>query len=442
MGNAACHSCIRRESSQLSKFKVQSSAFFAKEKPMPWCHTLAALLLSLSTAAAADWPQWLGPNRNASSTEKIAPWKEAPRVLWHQAVGEGHSSPVVAGGRVFLHTKVKGKDAEQLTAYDSRTGEPVWNQPYARDPFTSIFGNGPRATPAVVGDHVYTYGVTGIVGCFHTKDGAEAWKVDALKKFGAANLTFGASSSPLVDDNKVLVNVGGKGASVVAFSSDNGAVVWKSLDDPASYSSPILLGRGKEKQVIFVTQQGVVSLNPADGASTWKFPMVDLLNESSTTPVHAGDLLLASSVTYGTVGLQLETTEGKPNATQAWKNTALTCYFSTPVVVGKDHVYMVTGTILPPAQATLRCVEVKTGKEIWQRPKVGKYHAALLRTGDNKLLMLEDTGSLVLFDPEPKEYRELARAKVCGEVWAHPALSDGRLYLRDDKELICLQLGN
>jgi hypothetical protein len=123
-----------------------------------------------------------------------------------------------------------------------------------------------------------------------------------------------------------------------------------------------------------------------------------------------------------------------------WKNPALTCYFATPVPVGKDHLYLVTGELALNPQSSLRCVEVKTGKELWSKPKVGKYHAALLRTADDKLLMLSDSGDLVLLDPNPKEYKELARSKVCGQAWAHPALSGGKLYLRDEKELICLQM--
>ena len=120
----------------------------------------------------------------------------------------------------------------------------------------------------------------------------------------------------------------------------------------------------------------------------------------------------------------------------------MTCYFSTPVAVGKDHLYVVTGT-KPPAlrnQAMLHCVDLATGKKLWTRPKVGTYHASLLRTGDDKLLLLEEAGNLVLLDPNPTEYRELARGSICGKTWAHPALADGRLYVRDDKELVCVEL--
>src|SRR5262249_33650200 len=160
---------------------------------------------------------------------------------------------------------------------------------------------------------------------------------------------------------------------VVAFDKQKGSVVWKTLDDKASYSSPIAIGQGKERQVVFLTAQGLVGLSPADGSAFWKFPLVDKLSESSTTPVLVGDILIGSSVTYGRAALRVESKDGKPGASEVWKNSALTCYFSTPVAVGKEHVYMVTGNILPPPSVTLRCVEVKTGKEVWNQPRIGKY---------------------------------------------------------------------
>jgi outer membrane protein assembly factor BamB len=199
-----------------------------------------------------------------------------------------------------------------------------------------------------------------------------------------------------------------------------------------------------------LTQKRLVALKPADGSTFWDYPFVDLLLESSTTPVRVDDVLVTSSITLGTAGLRLVDKAGQPAAKPLWKNPDLTSYFSTPVAIGREHFYMVTGTnplsaLNPLAKkkpvATLNCVATETGKVLWQRSGVGQYHASLLRTGDNKLLMLEERGDLVLVDPDPKGYRELARAKVCGHTWAHPALADGRLYLRDDEEIICLQMG-
>lgn len=391
-----------------------------------------ALLLTL---CCDDWPQWLGPTRDNVSKEKVAPWTEPPKVVWKKAVGEGHSSPIVARDRAYLHVRVPGKDEEEILALDARTGEEVWRKTTPRAAFKSPFGVGPRATPLVHGDKLYTFGVTGVLTCWEEATGKQLWQVDTLKEFGASNLLFGVSCSPIIEGDLLLVNVGGPGASIVAFRKETGAVVWKALDDKASYSSPIMAGSGADREVIFLTQQGLVGLSPADGKVRWKCPLVDKLSESSTTPVVAGGLLIGSSVTTGSVALKLE---GEKTA-EVWKSSKLTCYISTPVEAGKE-TYLVTGTIIPPPSATLHCVESATGKILWSKPSIGQYHAALLRTADGKLLMLDDGGNLALLDPDPKEYKELARSKVCGPTWAHPALSNGRLYLRDRKELLCLEL--
>jgi outer membrane protein assembly factor BamB len=412
---------------------------------MPWLRSLVVSLLFAPVVAAADWPQWLGPTRDGASPEAVRPWRAPPKVLWRQPVGEGHSSPVVAGGKVYLLTKVADQNEEALSAYEANSGKRLWQTAYAREPFKSLFGNGPRATPAVADGRVFTYGITGVLTCFEAAEGKQLWQVDALQKYQAKNLFFGASCSPLVEGSHVFVNVGGAGAGVVAFKAEDGSEAWKALDDRASYSSPVAFGEAPNRQVVFLTQKGLKSLNPADGRVWWDYPLTDKLLESSTTPLRVGDLLLGSSITFGSVGLHLESKGGKPGAAEVWKNGALTCYFSTPVAVGTEHVYMVVGTNplagKRPPEASLQCVEAKTGKVLWTRPKVGKYHAALLRTGDGKLLLLDDSSRLMLLDPDPKEYRELARADICGETWAHPALANGRLYVRDQKELLCLQLG-
>src|SRR5207302_325383 len=233
---------------------------------------------------------------------------------------------------------------ERIPALDAKSRKELWQTSYYRAAFTSLFGNGPRATPTVAGNRVYTFGVTGVLTCFAADSGKQLWQVDTLNKFEAKNLLFGMSCSPLVVDNRVLVNVGAKGASVVAFDAASGDVLWKSLDDKASYSSPILVKQGNGSQAIFLTGAAIVSLDPETGNALWKFPFVDLLQESSTTPIRTGDLLLASSITIGSVGLTMKTADGKSGVAETWKNPNLNSYFSTPVPVGPDHIYLVTGT--------------------------------------------------------------------------------------------------
>src|SRR5262249_31318041 len=148
----------------------------------------------------------------------------------------------------------------------------------------------------------------------------------------------------------VLVNVGAKGASIVAFNKSNGQTVWKGGDDPATYSSPIVIGRGDKRQAVFLTQQGLVGVNPKTGEHLWKVPLVDKLNESSTTPVRVGQLLIGTSVTFGSLCVKLDANTGQPEAKPLWVKPELNCYFSTPVAVGQNHVYLVSSTMPGPGK--------------------------------------------------------------------------------------------
>jgi outer membrane protein assembly factor BamB len=410
----------------------------------------AGLTLLIVTASlhAGDWPQWLGPNRDCITSETIKPWTEPPKVLWRTPVGPGHGSPVVAGGRVYLMDQVPGKDEERIRDWDAATGAPsTYDRSYSRSPFHSPFGSGPEATPSVVGTTLAAVGVTGELTIRSTdQNGQRSTTFNVLERYHASNLKFGVSSSPLIDDERVIALVGGKGAGIVAVDDKKGDEVWKSLDDPASYASPIITEHAGKRQLIALTGAAVVSLDPKTGELYWRHPFRDLMAESSTTPVRVGNRIIASSVTLGTVGLSLGTKDGKPAVTDVWKNPALCSYFSTPVAIDDKYLYMVTGSfaavLAGKAECVLNCVDVESGKVLWTKPKIGKFHAALIRTGDNKLLMHSDTGELTMIEPNPKQYRELCTTKICGNTWAHPALSDGRLYVRDNKELICVQLGN
>lgn len=400
-----------------------------------------SLTLTLSlVSAAADWPQFLGPNRNNSTSDRVAPWKST-KTLWKQPVGPSHSSPVVANGLVYAFIQPGNKAADALAAYDAKTGDKKWEKSYDRDAFSPPFGEGPRGTPVIADGRVYTLGGTGVLACWDAKTGDVIWKVDTLKEFKAENLTFGVSVSPLVHDGKVYVNVGGKGTSLVAFDAKDGKVAWKTGNDKASYSSAIAAELGGTKQIVFLTAAGLCGVKPDSGEELWRYGFKDLLQESATTPLAAGNLLIGSSVTLGSVALAFDGKDGKPAAMPAWKKSILNCYFSTPALVGPDTLYMLNGKLSINPTLTLRCVDLKTGDVKWEKPNVGKYHAALIRTGDDKLLMLEDRGNLVLFAHDRGEYKELAKAKVCGATWAHPALVGNVVYVRDENDLIAVQLG-
>jgi outer membrane protein assembly factor BamB len=397
-----------------------------------------ALLVFQSNIQAQDWPQWLGPHRDGSIDATIAPWQGPLQVLWKEPVGEGHSSPIVADGKVFLHAKAAGKNEEVVTAWDAQ-GKQLWQSTYPRSAYSSIFGNGPRATPAYTNGKLYTLGVTGLLYCWDARSGKEECHHDLLAKFNAKNLFFGASASPLVAGKLLYLMPGGKDGSMVALDAASGEVRWKTGSDAASYASPMMTKVGDKELVVFLTAEGVVGLDATTGEEYLRVPLKDRLNESSTTPVRIGDILFASSVTFGSIGIKLSSDAGKPTATQIWKEPNLTCYFGTPVGFD-DLLYVVTGqATLTNASASLHCVDPKTGKTLWTKPKVGTYHASLMRTKD-KLLMLEEKGDLVMLQPNGEKYEEICRSKLCGQTWAHAAWANGMLYIRDAKELFAVKL--
>lgn len=396
---------------------------------------LLALLLSASAAVGGDWPQWLGPNRDAVSAETVAPWKDALKPLWKVKVGEGNSSPVVVGSVVFLHTKVAGKDAEKVQAFDAKTGDQKWEQTYEKTPFAPKFGEGPRATPTVADGQVYTYGNTGVLACWEAATGKPVWKIETLKDPKKDNLYFGVSASPLVVDKLVIVQ-GGVGSSkgVRAYDKATGKEAWVAGEDAASYAAPVFI----DGEIVALTGANLCGISPA-GKVNWKVPFKDLLNESSTTPIKTGGQHIAGSVTAGAIGVSILKASDGAKPVTTWKNPKLTCYFSTPVPVSEEHFFVVTGSIANPT-VTLRCVETATGKEVWNQPKVGKYHAALMKLADGHLLMHGDDGKLTLLKPSVKAYEEVCQSPVCGPTWAHPALANGVLFVRDAGELIAVAL--
>jgi outer membrane protein assembly factor BamB len=408
-------------------------------------YAVLALLLAAPPAPGGDWPQWLGPRRDGTSAEKIPAWKGAPAKRWARPAGEGFSVPVVAGGRVFVHARVAGKDEEELLALDARSGKELWRQSYPRAPYFSIINTGPQATPCVVQGKVYTYGVTGVLCCFEAQTGKQVWRQDVFRKLGVQVPRFGVTCSPLVVGDRVLVSAGGRGSAVVALDADKGEIAWKALDGPVSTASPIVyLNRAKKDgglEAVFINGRSLVALNPFDGSVSWEYALADQPLGTTPSPVAAGDLLLVSSNQTGGFGVRLATLGEKLAPSSAWKNAELTGYFATPLAVGKEHAYMLTTTLLPQPTSTLRCIEAKTGKELWKQEKVGTFQAGLIRTGDNKLLVLDDSGLLRLVEHDPKGYRELARLQACGGTMVNPALANGSLYVRDHKTVTCWQLG-
>jgi outer membrane protein assembly factor BamB len=407
--------------------------------------SLLLLLTVLPALAGADWPHRNGPYRNNTTTEVVSAWKKPLEVAWHIPLGEGYSSPTVADGRLFLHAKVKDKNEEEILAFDAATGKPLWRVAYPHAPFESNVGNGPRGAPCIALGRVYAYGITGILTCLKADTGEQLWQTNPLEKLGASIMIFGASAGPLVDGNRLYLPVGGPGSALVALDARTGEMIWKSLDAPSTSVTPLLVtakieGRAIERQVLNMSPRGLQAVAPSDGSLLWEFGLFAPPLGTVPPAIAVGDMLVASSMFSGTFALRLGEQDGRIVPREVWRNSNVTCYFTQAVPVG-DEIYILNATLIPEADIALSCLDAKTGQELWKKTKIGVYQLNLIRTGDNKLLALDDThGDLILIDANRKEYRELARSKVCKPTIISPALANGRVYTRDDEGVKCYDL--
>ncbi len=400
--------------------------------------SVAVALGVLCLAGGADWPQFLGPNRDGSSPEAglLRNWpRDGPPLVWKKAVGEGYSGPVIAGGKLILFHRVG--DNEVVACLNAATGKEHWKFAYPtayQDDFGK--GNGPRATPTISGKRVYTLGAAGELHCIDFGSGKKVWGRELLKEYRVPPSFFGVGSSPLVEGNLVLVNVGGKGAGIVAFDRETGKEVWRATDDGASYASPVAATIHGRRYGIFFTRQGVVLLDPKTGKvdyrKRWRARIDASVN--AATPLVVGDLIFFSA-SYETGALLLKV--GKGGVEEVWSGDEEMSNHYATCVVHDGYLYGFHGR--QEAGAALRCVELKTGKIRWTRPRYG---CGSLVLADGLLLILTERGDLVLAEPSPDAYREKAHVHVFDALpcRAQPALADGRLYARDGAELKCWNL--
>ncbi|HZY85719.1 MAG TPA: PQQ-binding-like beta-propeller repeat protein [Gemmataceae bacterium] len=400
------------------------------------CFGLSAVLLLLA-AGGADWPQFLGPTRNGVSPETglLKTWPEkGPPVVWQREVGEGFSGPVVAGGRLVLFHRVG--DEEVVECLDAATGKAHWKAATATAYVDSYGkGNGPRSTPLIAGGKVYTLGPDGLLQCLNLADGKPVWRRELHKDYEVRKGFFGVATSPLLEGKLLLVNVGGRGgAGIVAFDKDSGKEVWKATDHDASYASPVAATIGV-RHVLFFTREGVVSLDPANGAvrfsKRWRARIDASVNAAA--PLVVGDLVFVTA-SYRTGALLLRVK--KDGAEEVWKgDDVLSSHFTTPVYHA-GHLYGFDGR--QEAGTRLRCVDFKTGKVAWTKEG---FPCGPIIVADGNLIILSEDGDLVLVEATSAAYREKARAKVLGSPCRAPlALADGRLYGHDGRKLVCWKL--
>jgi outer membrane protein assembly factor BamB len=395
------------------------------------------VLLSTAPVLAADWPQFLGPTRNgvyvgAPLSQKWA--ATGPRVIWRRQIGQGLSGPVVAQNRLILFHRVG--DREVVESFDALTGTPQWRHAYPttyRDDFG--FDEGPRAVPVVADGVVYTYGAEGKLHAVDLTTGKSLWNIDGMRQFDVAKGFFGAAGSPLVESGKVIANIGGRKGGIVAFDANNGNVVWTATTDAASYSSGVgatMLGR---RYAVFLTRDSLVGLDPSTGQvrfqRPWRARQAASVNAAS--PLVVGNAIFVSAE-YGP-GAGVLQYDGTKLADVWMSNDVLSNHYATSVHHdGQLYGYHGRQEFGP----VFRAVNLQSGKVLWSTDRFG---AGTVTLAGNQLLIVRESGELVIAAASPKSFQPLAKAQVLPPtVRAYPALADGVLYVRNDDTLVALDL--
>lgn len=397
--------------------------------------SLVVWLMAAAAAPAQDWPQLLGPGRNLTYPGAFAPEKSAFANLWKKQVGEGFSGPVVAGGRLLVFHRQNNK--EILDALDPATGKGHWSFSYPtgyRDDFG--FSEGPRATPTadVAAGLVFTYGAEGTLSAVNLKTGAKVWQLDARQAFGIRKEFFGTGCSPLVDGDRVLMNIGGaaQGAGIIALDKQTGKTLWKALNHESGYASPVAATIGGARHALFFTREGLVDADPATGRirfeQRWRARMAASVN--AALPVVVGDEVFVSS-SYST-GAALWKIAGD-SAKLVWSgDESMSNHYATSVY-HDGHLYGFHGR--QEEGQELRAVQWKTGKVKWSVPGL-KAGTVALAGASSHLLVLRENGELLIAPASPREFKPVRKVQVAdGIVRAYPALAGGRIYVRTDSML-------
>ncbi len=445
-------------------------------KRMFW--VFAGLLVSGVTVWAEDWPQWLGPKRDGiwretGIVEKFP--QGGPKELWRTPIGAGYSGPAVAGGKVFITDRFLAKDAknpdnpfakdavpgtERIVCIDEKSGKILWKYEYDC-PYAVSYASGPRTTPAVAGNRVYALGAMGHLVCLDTEKGAEIWKKHLPTEYNISVPLWGFAGHPLVDGDRLICLVGGKGSVVVAFDLATGKEVWKSLSSSEpGYCPPMIFEIGGKRQLIVWHPESVNSVDPASGKPYWTVPYgkKKLIKANLTIPtprVIGDDLMFLTAFYDGPLMLKLNGTEkpsvlwqGQGRGEQPDQTDGLHSIMTTPFIKN-GFIYGID------SYGELRCLDQQTGKRLWStyeattKASVRWGHAFFVEQGD-RYVFFNERGDLILAKLSPKGYDEISRANILtptntmakgrSVIWSHPAFANRTVFARNDREIVAVSL--
>ena len=380
---------------------------------------------------STEWPQWRGPNRDGMSA--LAPlnkeWTEkGPPQVWRHSLGAGFSGISITGSR--LYTMYSKGTNEYVVCLNAADGGERWKVRTGAT-FMESHGNGPRCTPTVHGDRLYTMGASGELFALDATTGKIIWKRNLRMEFGSKRPTWGFTSSPLIEGNLLLIEAGGSNdRALMAFDKDTGELVWGSGKDPIGYSSPIAVNAVGGRQILFFTGAALVSLDPSSGEPNWRYEWPNSINPAMPVFIAPDRVFVSSSYGIGGAMVQITQADTGMGATELWFTKKMKNHFNSSVY----HQGMLYGF----DNAILTCIDAKTGAVMWKTREYGK---GSLIYADGHLIVLGEAGKLAIVEANPDAHVEVGSAQVLsGRCWTAPSLANGRLYLRNLEEIVALDM--
>jgi outer membrane protein assembly factor BamB len=384
------------------------------------------MLTGAATAKAEDWNRYRGPNLNGISKETgwQANWPvEGPKRLWKASVGVGFSSVTVSQGHVY--TIGNADDTDTVFCFDAVSGKPVWKHPYPCKLDPKYYEGGPSSTPTVDGDRVYTMSKKGDLLCLNSSNGEVVWSKNVHDELGAQEPTWGFAGSPLVEGDKLILNVGEAGT---AFDKKTGKLIWTSGKGVSGYSTPVPFDQGKQRCVAIMAAKSVIAVKVADGKEVWSYPWETTYDVNAANPIISDGRIFISSG-YGHGCALLDISKDKP--AKIWENKNMRNHFASSIL-WKGSIYGVD-------ENELKCLTWDNGEVKWGEKKFGK---GSLMMADGKIIGLSEKGELMVAEATPAAFKPVSQAQVLGgKCWSVPVLSNGKVYCRNAKgDLVCLDV--